>query len=191
MVKVERKTKETNIVAEFEFYGSGTYDIKTGIGFFDHMLESMTKHGLFDLKLRCDGDTHVDYHHSVEDVGIVIGELISKSLFPISGIERFSNVSVVMDEALVSCDMDISGRPYLHLDLGDLRGKVGEFDSELTEEFFRAITLNSRVSAHIVKQRGANQHHIIEAAFKSFALALRRGGAKNDRVGVPSAKGVL
>ncbi len=191
MIKIERKTKETDIKLEFEFYGSGQYEIKTGIGFFDHMLESLAKHGLFDVKLVCNGDTHVDFHHSVEDVGIALGEAIAKSLFPISGIERFASNSVVMDEALVSCDMDISGRPYLHFDLGDLGGKVGEFDAELVEEFFRAITQNAKISAHIVKQRGSNLHHIIEAAFKSFAISMRRAGIKNDKVGVPSAKGVL
>lgn len=191
MVVVDRKTKETDIKLEFEFYGTGTYDIKTGIGFFDHMLESFTKHGLFDLKLVCDGDVHVDFHHSVEDVGIALGEAIYKSLFPIDGIERFANSSVVMDEALVACDMDISGRPYLYFDLGELRGKVGEFDAELAEEFFRAMSLNAKISAHVVKQRGSNLHHIVEAAFKSFALSLRRAGTKNNRVGIPSAKGVL
>lgn len=191
MIKIERKTKETDIQLEFDFYGTGKYDIKTGIGFFDHMLESLTKHGLFDVKLTCNGDTHVDFHHSVEDVGIVLGEAIAKSLFPISGIERFSSNSIVMDEALVSCDMDVSGRPYLHCDLGELNGKIGEFDAELVEEFFRAITLNAKLSTHIVKQRGSNLHHIVEAAFKSFALSLRRAGVKNDRVGIPSAKGVL
>jgi len=191
VVVVDRKTKETDIKLEFEFYGTGTYDIKTGIGFFDHMLESFTKHGLFDLKLVCDGDVHVDFHHSVEDVGIALGEAIYKSLFPIDGIERFANSSVVMDEALVACDMDISGRPYLYFDLGELRGKVGEFDAELAEEFFRAMSLNAKISAHVVKQRGSNLHHIVEAAFKSFALSLRRAGTKNNRVGIPSAKGVL
>ncbi len=191
MVLVERKTKETDIKLEFEFYGSGTYEVKTGIGFFDHMLESFAKHGLFDMKLVCVGDTHVDYHHSVEDVGIALGEALFKSLFPVSGIERFANSSIVMDEALVSCDLDISGRPYLHLDLGELKGKVGEFDAELSEEFFRALTLNAKLSAHIVMQRGSNMHHIIEAAFKSVALSLRRAGSKNDRVAVPSSKGVL
>ena len=191
MVVVERKTKETDIKLEFEFYGSGTYDIKTGIGFFDHMLESFAKHGLFDLKLVCVGDTHVDFHHSTEDVGIALGEALAKSLFPVSGIERFANSAVVMDEALVSCDLDVSGRPYLHFDLGELKGKVGEFDAELTEEFFRALMLNAKVSAHIVRQRGANLHHIIEATFKSAALSLRRAGTKNERVSIPSAKGVL
>jgi imidazoleglycerol-phosphate dehydratase len=191
MVEIRRTTKETDITLEFEFYGSGYYEINTGIGFFDHMLESMAKHGLFDIKLDCKGDTHVDFHHSVEDVGIALGEAIHKSIFPVAGIERFANCGVVMDEALVSCDLDISGRPFLYCDLGELKGKIGEFDSELVEEFFRAIILNAKLSAHIVKQRGSNLHHIVEAAFKSFALSLRRAGAKNERVGVPSAKGVL
>lgn len=191
MIEIRRATKETDIALEFEFYGSGNYSINTGIGFFDHMLESLTKHGLFDMSLVCKGDTHVDFHHSVEDVGIAIGEAIYKSLFPVSGIERFSSCGVVMDEALVSCDMDISGRPFLYCELGDIKGKIGEFDAELAEEFFRAITLNAKLSAHIVKQRGSNLHHIVEAAFKSFALGLRRAGAMNDRVGVPSAKGIL
>jgi imidazoleglycerol-phosphate dehydratase len=191
MIVIERKTKETEIKLEFEFYGSGNYEISTGVGFLDHMLESLCKHGLFDAKLECVGDIHVDFHHTVEDVGIVLGEAVAKSLFPISGIERFASASIVMDEALVSCDLDISGRPYLFVDLGDIRGKIGEFDAELAEEFFRAFALNAKISAHIVKQRGSNLHHIVEAAFKSLAVALRRGAAKNELVGVPSAKGVL
>ena len=190
MTEIKRETKETNIKAKLELYGSGKNDIKTKIGFFDHMLESFSKHGLLDLALECDGDTHVDFHHSVEDVGIVIGEALKKEIFPIKNIERFGEATVVMDEASVNTAMDLSNRAYLHFDVID-DGKIGDFDIELVEEFFRALCFNAGITAHIVCQRGKNKHHIVEAVFKSFALALRRAASKNDRIGIPSTKGVL
>jgi imidazoleglycerol-phosphate dehydratase len=190
MIEIERKTKETSIKANLKLYGSGKSTIKTDIGFFDHMLEAFTKHGLLDLELSCDGDIHVDFHHSVEDVGIVIGEALRKKIFPIQNIERFGEATVVMDEASVNTALDLSNRPFLHFEV-DLNGKVGEFDVELVEEFFRALCFNAGITAHIVCLRGKNQHHIIEAVFKSFAVALRRAVTENKRVGVPSTKGVL
>lgn len=190
MITKSRKTKETNITASLRLYGTGISSIKTGVGFLDHMLESFSKHSLIDLDVTCDGDTHIDDHHSVEDVGIVIGSLLAEALYPVSGIERFGSASIVMDEACVSCDIDLSNRPFLVYEV-DIDGKIGSFDIELAEEFFRAIVLNSRISAHIIMQRGKNKHHIIEAAFKSLAVALRRALTKNDRIGIPSTKDVL
>jgi len=190
MVEIQRDTKETKITASLELYGSGESHIQTGVGFFDHMLESFTKHGLLNLTLKCDGDIHVDFHHTVEDVGIVIGQALKKEIFPIENVERFGEATVVMDEAGVNTALDLSNRPFLHYQV-ELEGKVGEFDVELVEEFFHALALNAGLTTHIVCLRGKNKHHIIEAAFKSFAVALRRAVAKNSRVGVPSTKGVL
>jgi imidazoleglycerol-phosphate dehydratase len=190
MTKIKRETKETSITVELELYGSGKADIKTGIGFFDHMLEAFTKHSLIDLKLTCKGDTHVDDHHSVEDCAIVIGKALNKEIFPIENIERFGEGTVVMDEAAVNCCMDLSNRPFLVFE-ANMSEKIGTFDTELVEEFFRALVFNTSITTHITQQRGKNSHHIAEAAFKSFALALRRAVVKNDRVGVPSTKGSL
>ncbi len=190
MIVKERNTKETQIRVELELYGKGNSTIETGVGFFDHMLEAFAKHALIDLTVECNGDTHIDDHHTVEDVGIVIAKALSEAIYPIESVERFGNAVVVMDEASVSCDMDLSNRPYLFFDI-PVSGKVGSFDAELAEEFFRAVVFNARICTHLVMQRGKNRHHIIEAAFKAFAVALRRAVAKNDRVTVPSTKGVL
>jgi len=190
MTKIDRKTKETDIEIKLELYGNGKSKIDTGVGFFDHMLESFTKHSLMDIEVTCKGDTFVDDHHSVEDVGIVLGEAFAKELYPVSGVERFGSASIVMDEACVSCDLDLSNRPYMVYDI-ELDGKVGNFDVELAEEFFKSFIQNARISAHIVKQRGKNKHHIIEASFKALAVALRRATTKNERVGIPSTKDVL
>ena len=190
MIVKERNTKETQIRVELELYGEGRSTIETGVGFFDHMLEAFAKHALMDLNVSCKGDTHIDDHHSVEDVGIVIASALRDAIYPIEKVERFGNAVVVMDETAVACDMDLSNRPYLYYDL-PAEGKVGSFDAELTEEFFRALVYNARISAHIVMQRGKNRHHIIEAAFKAFAVALRRAVTRNERAGIPSTKGVL
>ncbi len=190
MIVKERNTKETQIRVELNLYGEGRSDIDTGVGFFDHMLEAFAKHALLDLNVTCRGDTHIDDHHSVEDVGIVIAQALAEAIYPVEKVERFGNAVVVMDEAAVGCDMDLSNRPYLYYEV-PLDGKVGTFDVELAEEFFRALVFNARLTAHIVLQRGRNRHHIIEAAFKAFAVALRRAVARNDRAGVPSTKGIL
>ena len=190
MIEIKRGTKETNINAKLELYGSGKSTIQTEIGFFDHMLEAFTKHGLLDLELVCKGDIHVDFHHSVEDVGIVIGEALKKEIFPIENVERFGEATVVMDEASVNTALDLSNRPFLHFEI-DLDAKIGDFDTELVEEFFRALCFNAGITAQIVCLRGKNRHHIVEAAFKSFAVALRRATSKNSRVGIPSTKGIL
>ena len=187
---MQRKTKETDISLELEIYGSGEAQICTGIGFFDHMLEAFCKHALFDMKLVCKGDLHVDFHHSVEDVGIVIGQALREKIYPLSGVERFGEATVVMDEAAVNCALDLSNRPFLVYESIN-GGKVGEFDVELANEFFQALAFNAAITLHIAKIRGRNSHHILEASFKACAVALRRALAKNSRVGVPSTKGVL
>ena len=187
---MQRKTKETDISLELEIYGSGKSEISTGIGFFDHMLEAFCKHALFDMKLVCKGDLHVDFHHSVEDVGIVIGQALREKIYPLNGVERFGEATVVMDEAAVNCALDLSNRPFLVYESIN-EGKVGEFDVELANEFFQALAFNAAITLHIAKIRGRNSHHILEASFKACAVALRRALVKNARVGVPSTKGVL
>jgi imidazoleglycerol-phosphate dehydratase len=190
MIKKTRTTKETDIAIELDINGSGKSKIQTGVGFLDHMLESFSKHSLIDLNITCNGDTHIDDHHSVEDVGIVLGSLLAEAIYPIKGMERFGSANIVMDEACVSCDLDLSNRPFLVYNL-NVSGKVGHFDTELVEEFFRAFVLNARISTHIIELRGKNKHHIIEAAFKALAVAIRRATARNERVGIPSTKDVL
>ncbi|MDE5603264.1 MAG: imidazoleglycerol-phosphate dehydratase HisB [Helicobacter sp.] len=190
MESLTRTTKETNITAKLDIYGMGEANIQTGIGFFDHMLHSLCKHARWDLELFCKGDLHIDFHHSVEDCGIVIGQLLKQSLFPIQKIERFGNASIVMDESCVECDLDISNRPFLVFEL-DVEGKVGNFDCELIEEFFRALVFNAGISTHIIQKRGKNNHHLIEATFKAFAVAIRRASLKNENIEIPSTKGIL
>lgn len=192
---LERNTKETQIKLTLKLYGTGTSRIRTGIGFFNHMLEAFAKHSLIDLELNCKGDLEVDMHHSVEDCGIVLGQALHRSIFPVQNIERFGNSAVVMDEACVACDIDISNRTFLLFDMEEAKngfcGKVGDFDVELVEEFFRAVVMQSGISAHIVLQRGKNLHHIIESTFKAFALSLRRALTKNLSMQIPSTKGCL
>ncbi len=190
MISKSRQTKETNIEISLKLYGTGQSNINSGIGFLDHMLESFSKHSLIDLNINCIGDIHIDDHHSVEDIGIVLGALLAEAIYPVEGIERFGSANIVMDEACVSCDLDLSNRPFFVYEV-DLTGKVGQFDTELVEEFFRAFVLNAKISTHIVTLRGKNKHHIIEASFKSLAVAIRRAIAKNERVGIPSTKDVL
>lgn len=192
---LERNTKETQIQLTLKLYGTGTSRIRTGIGFFNHMLEAFAKHSLIDLELNCKGDLEVDMHHSVEDCGIVLGQALHRSIFPVQNIERFGNGAVVMDEACVACDIDISNRAFLLFDMEAAKngfcGKVGDFDVELVEEFFRAVVMQSGISVHIVLQRGKNLHHIIESTFKAFALSLRRALTKNLSMQIPSTKGCL
>jgi imidazoleglycerol-phosphate dehydratase len=190
VIEKRRETKETNIRVALNVDGSGLADISTGVGFFDHMLESLAKHAWFDLTISCEGDTHIDDHHSVEDVGIVLGQAFRDAVYPLEGVERFGNSVVVMDEAAVECALDLSNRPYLVYDI-DVDGKVGQFDAELAEEFFKAFAFNAGITMHIVKQRGRNRHHIVEAAFKACAVALRRALAPSAKAGVPSTKGIL
>ncbi len=190
MMAKTRVTKETNITISLDLNGTGKSNINSGVGFLDHMLESFSKHSLIDLNIECKGDTHIDDHHTVEDIGIVLGSLLAESIYPVKNMERFGSANIVMDEACVSCDLDLSNRPFLVYEV-ELQGKVGQFDTELVEEFFRAFVLNAKISTHIVALRGKNKHHIIEASFKSLAVAIRRAVATNDRVGIPSTKDVL
>ncbi len=192
MISKNRATKETKIELELELYGRGSAQIQTGIGFFDHMLSAFAKHAWIDLNLRCEGDLQVDFHHSVEDCGIVLGSAIKEVIYPAQNIERFGDSVVVMDEAAVSAALDFSNRSFLVFDCSSLkRGKIGEFDAELVEEFFRALAFNANFTLHISQIRGKNLHHVAEAAFKAFAVAFRRAISINERAGVPSTKGVL
>jgi imidazoleglycerol-phosphate dehydratase len=189
MTQIKRKTKETNIEISVNVNGSGKSEISTGIGFFDHMLEALSKHSGIDMNIFCEGDIFVDYHHTVEDVGIVLGQALNKEVFPINNIERFSNSVAILDEAAVEVDMDISGRPYLVYEM-PRDGAIKDFDLELVEEFFKSLVFNFKISAHIIYKRGTNRHHIVESAFKAFALALRRALEFRES-GVPSTKGVI
>lgn len=188
---LNRETKETKIEGKFELTGSGKSDIESGVGFFDHMLDALTRHSLTDLTLKCSGDTHVDFHHTVEDIGIVLGNALNSTIYPVKNIERFASRTVILDEAAVEVLIDLSGRPYIHYDV-PMEGSIGSFDAELIEEFFRALVLNAKITAHITIKRGTNKHHIAEAAFKAFAVALRDALKTNERmVQIPSTKGVL
>lgn len=185
-VIIQRKTKETEINLEFNLDGSGDSQIDTGIGFFDHMLENFCRHGFFDMKLSVKGDLHVDSHHTVEDTGIALGQAIKDSLGDKEGIVRYGSFILPMDETLILCAIDLSGRPYLVFDEEFTVDKVGNFDTELVKEFFWALTYNGGMNLHIKKMNGENNHHIIEATFKAFAKALNIGSRIDDRI-----KGVL
>jgi len=191
MIQCSRTTKETDIQVELNLYGTGKANIATGIGFFDHMLDAFARHSLIDLNVECKGDLHIDAHHSVEDVGIVLGQALKEAIYPAKGIERYGNATVVMDEASVTCDIDLSNRAFLVYELPLNEGSINGFDLELVEEFFKSIAFNMPLNIHLIYNRGTNRHHIAEAAFKAFAVALRRAVVKNERVGVPSTKGVL
>ena len=189
MTELERKTKETQIKIKVDINGKIENKINTNIGFFDHMLETLAKHSGISMQIECRGDIHIDYHHSVEDVGIVLGQALYKEVFPVKNIERFANAVAVLDEAAVEIDLDIGGRPYLVYQI-PIEGKIKDFDVELVEEFFKSLVFNFKIAAHIIYKRGNNKHHIIESAFKSFAVALRRALAFRQS-GIPSTKGVL
>ncbi len=189
MTVIKRETKETKIEIKVDIKGNFKTNISTGIGFFDHMLETFAKHSGISLEIFCDGDIDVDYHHTVEDVGIVLGEALHKEVFPIKDIERFSNVIAILDEAAVEVDLDIGGRAYLVYEM-PRDGAIRDFDLELVEEFFKSLVFNFKIAAHIIYKRGSNKHHIIESAFKSFAVALRRA-LEYRKAGIPSTKGVL
>ncbi|MCT7489159.1 imidazoleglycerol-phosphate dehydratase HisB [Aliarcobacter cryaerophilus] len=190
MVEIKRDTKETEIKCSLTLDGCGKFSINTGVGFFDHMLEALSKHSGIDINLECKGDLHIDSHHTVEDCGIVLGQALKKAIFPIQAVERYGNATVVMDEAATTCALDLSNRPFLVYEV-NISGKVGEFDVELVEEFFHALSGNAGITLHLIQDRGRNKHHIIEATFKAFAVALRRALVKNEKLGIPSTKGVL
>ncbi len=190
---VTRKTGETDITLSLTIEGSGVTDISTGVGFLDHMLTLFAKHGKFNLTVRCEGDTNVDDHHSVEDIGICLGDAFAEALGDRRGIIRYADKTIPMDEALVLCAIDISGRGGLYFNLPVDTEKVGTFDTELVEEFFTAFARRSDITLHIIRLRGSNSHHIIEAAFKAFGRTLAAAAAIDPSAPdeIPSTKGVL
>ncbi|MCD8327629.1 MAG: imidazoleglycerol-phosphate dehydratase HisB [Ruminococcus sp.] len=188
--EIKRTTKETDIEVYVNLDGDGRVSVDTGIGFFDHMLNSFGVHSGIDLNVVCRGDLNVDGHHSVEDVGIVLGQAFAKALGDKSGIARFGSAFVPMDEALCFCALDISGRPFLAFDAELSDEKIGEFDTCLTEEFFRAFAFNSGITLHVRKEYGKNDHHIVEAMFKAVARALKQAVTVTGS-DILSTKGVL
>lgn len=189
---ISRKTKETDIQLILNLDGTGKSDIQTGIGFFDHMLEGFSRHGFFDMKLKVKGDLAVDGHHTVEDTGIVLGQAIKEALGDKKGISRFGSFILPMDDALILCAVDLSGRPYLNFNITFPTERVGELDCELAREFFYAVSYSAGMNLHIRLLDGCNSHHIMEAAFKAFAKALDMAVKKEERTNeVPSTKGVL
>ena len=189
---VTRKTGETDITITLELDGTGTVDVRTGVGFFDHMLNAFGRHGLFDLTVRAEGDTLVDDHHTVEDVGIVLGQAFREALGAKEGIRRFADVAIPMDEALVMAAIDISGRGECFWDVPICVEKVGSFDTQLGHEFFAGLARDAGVTLHLRELAGENGHHILEAAFKAAGRALRLACEPDPRVvGVPSTKGSL
>ena len=191
--EISRKTAETDINLYLSLDGSGKSEIDTGCGFLDHMLTLFAKHGRFDLKVNCKGDTQVDYHHTAEDIGIVLGQSFSQAVGDKKGIVRYGNFILPMDEALILSAVDISGRGYLGYDLAIPTQKVGDFDTELVEEFWLAFIRNAQVTLHIRQMAGTNSHHIIEGAFKSVARSLKAAVAIDTDFAdeIPSTKGVL
>ena len=191
--KIVRDTKETNISLALEIDGTGAYEIKTGCGFFDHMMELFARHGRFDIAIDCEGDTHVDCHHTVEDIGIVLGSAFRESLGDKRGIFRYGSVLLPMDEALILCAVDISGRMSVNFDVNIPAEKIGTFDTELVKEFIIALAREMGLTVHIKMLAGENTHHIIEAVFKGLARALRQACAIEEEFAdeIPSTKGVL
>ncbi len=190
---IERKTRETDIFVALELDGSGDYDIETGIGFFDHMLEAFAKHSMIDLKVRAEGDLHIDMHHTVEDVGIVMGQAAAKALGDCAGIRRFGASYIPMDETLSRAAVDISKRPYLMWRVNFARPKIGEMDTELFKEWFHAFAMNAGLCLHVENLYGENTHHIIESCYKATARAFRQALEIDPRSEgeTPSTKGVL
>lgn len=189
---IERKTNETDISLSFNIDGTGKSTINTGIGFFNHMLDLFVKHGLFDLNLTVNGDLDVDFHHTVEDVGICLGQAFSHCIGDSKGIQRYSSALVPMDEALCQCAIDISKRPHLSFIHTFSKEKVGQFDSELVDEFFQAFVNNAKIALHLTLLAGNNTHHKIEACFKAFGICLDQATMINPRqTGIPSTKGIL
>ncbi len=189
---IHRVTKETDISLTLNLDGSGTASVSTGIGFFDHMLNSFARHGFFDLDLKVRGDLQVDTHHTVEDVGIVLGQAILQAVGDKAGIRRFGSQILPMDESLVLCSLDLCGRPYLGYDLSLDRERVGDFETEMAREFFYAISYGAMMNLHLRQMAGENCHHILEAAFKAFGRALDEACSFDSRIqGVLSTKGAL
>jgi imidazoleglycerol-phosphate dehydratase len=190
--RITRTTSETDVTVELDLDGSGSCEVSTGVPFFDHMLEAFGRHGLFDVRVSAKGDLEIDAHHTVEDVGIVLGQCIAEALDDRAGVRRFGDAEVPMDEALVQCAVDISGRGQLHYAVDLPIEIIGTFDTTLAKEFLVALATNAGLTLHVRSMAGENSHHIIEAAFKAVARALREAVELDPRVqGVPSTKGTL
>ncbi|MGN0940748.1 MAG: imidazoleglycerol-phosphate dehydratase HisB [Selenomonadaceae bacterium] len=189
---VKRKTAETDISVELTLDGEGKSKIESGIGFFDHMLTLFSRHGFFDLNVKCDGDTYVDGHHSIEDIGIAMGDALAEALGDKAGITRYASFYVPMDEVLAFVAIDVSGRPFLVYDAPQMAPMIGGYDTELTEEFLRAFAFHAGLTLHVKVLYGTNSHHMVEAIFKALGHALHIATARDDEVkGVLSTKGVL
>ena len=188
---ISRKTKETQITATVDLDGSGTFDVKTGIGFLDHMLEQLARHSMIDITLKAAGDLHIDFHHTAEDTGIVLGQAVAEALGDKKGITRYADVHLPMDDTLTRVAIDVSGRPYLVWKVEFSKPKVGEMDTELFREWFQAFAQNARITLHVENLYGENNHHIAETCYKGLARALRRAVEPDPRQAgrVPSTKG--
>ena len=190
--KIERKTKETEVVVELDLDGSGRHQVKTSIPFLDHMLSLFSAHGLFDVKVKARGDREVDDHHTAEDIGICLGNALKKALGGKEGIARYGSAFVPMDESLASVHVDLSGRPFLAFDLPLRRRKIGDFDTELVKEFFQALVNNAAITIHAKVAYGSNGHHMVESLFKALGRALRQAVSRDEKMkGIPSTKGKL
>jgi imidazoleglycerol-phosphate dehydratase len=190
---MERKTKETEIAVSVNLDGTGVYDVETGIGFLDHMMEQLSRHSLVDITIRAKGDLHIDYHHTTEDVGIILGQCIGKALGDLKGITRYGSAIIPMDETCTRCSLDVSGRPFLVWKVEFSRDKLGEMDTELFLEWFRAFAFGAGITLHVENMYGENNHHIIESSYKALARALRQAIEIDPRKSdaIPSTKGVL
>lgn len=189
---IERRTQETDIAIEIDLDGSGTYEVETPIGFLTHMVEQLAKHGLMDLVVRAKGDTHIDGHHTTEDLAIAFGQAVAQALGDKAGIRRYGAATLPMDEACVTCALDLSGRPFFVWAVSLPKAKIGDFDSELAEVFFEGFVRGAQCNLHMRQHAGENLHHIVEISFKAFARALRQAVEVDPRVrGVPSTKGTL
>ncbi|HIF88662.1 MAG TPA: imidazoleglycerol-phosphate dehydratase HisB [Candidatus Thioglobus sp.] len=193
MIKVDRKTNETDISVGLDIYGTGAADIETGVPFLNHMLDQIARHGLMDLTIRCDGDTEIDDHHTVEDIGITIGQAFFKAVGDKKGLTRYGHSYVPLDEALSRVVLDLSGRPGLIMDVDFTRGRVGTFDVDLIREFFQGFVNHALVTLHIDNMKGVNSHHQAETVFKAFGRALRMAVTPDERQAgvIPSTKGSL
>ncbi len=190
---IDRQTNETRISASIDLDGTGAFDITTGVGFLDHMLEQLARHSLIDIQLKAEGDLHIDFHHTVEDCGIALGQALAKALGDKRGITRYASVHLPMDEAMTRVAIDVSGRPYLVWDVTFTRPKLGEMDTELFREWFQAFAQNAGITLHVANLYGENNHHIAETCYKGLARALREAIAIDPRQEqrVPSTKGTL
>lgn len=190
---LDRTTAETAITVTLNLDGSGAHDMATGVGFFDHMLDQLARHSMIDIAVRAQGDTHIDDHHTVEDVGITLGQALARALGDKRGIRRYGECALAMDDTLVRAALDLSGRPWLGWNLPMTAPKIGTFDTELVREFFQALSTHGGITLHVDLVRGVNSHHIAEAAFKAVARALRMAVEPDPRLGdaLPSTKGAL